>query len=319
MSNLKQEVLGLAVFGTMRGLFASGNGVLSGVANSAEIFELRHSDPQDNLVPIDNGIVLFRRAVSTSNGDFLDLIGVARAAEDLERRKGFLGICAAVKYGMTSCYQASYDAVADSYQDVVRLYLHADQIQDIKHHCFLPNKNGPQNGVTYKRLDGAVRPIGLVAPWQDIDKQQTLFSCITAAVELAGQQAPTIAVFDQARPGARPLTAELLDSLQIKIRERDAKEEQQKVAVEREAAANLTQRVQRLEDRLRLLEANLQKSLSRSESRTEHRTYKSPPRAPREYRNTEQSNLDWRLVIYAGLAILILASLVLGVFFAVSW
>ena len=266
----KSGVLGEAVFGTRRGLFAHGSGVLLGIENNPDVLEFRNSSPKLDIVPAEESFLLFRRALRASNradasqaGESYDLIGVIKGVNDLGNRRGFFGFCVAVRAGDVAAYRNAFEQVADAFREAEEFYLDGRSFKDTDVHYFRDAEDVRRaRERRFIALGKDAEPIVLAASWSETEDKSMVFSAIQAIARWGGSGTPTIAVFDGPRPGAAEITTALIERYRqaAETRERQAAEQRRQAALARQqrpAESRSDERLRQLEQRVQRLERHL--------------------------------------------------------------
>ena len=99
MSIQDEQILGQAVFGTLHGLRAYGNGILAGADSTPGVFEFGRSrnDPLHDCELEKPAAAFCRRIAAEAHDVEVDLVGVVAPSKDEQGRSGFFGGCVAIR------------------------------------------------------------------------------------------------------------------------------------------------------------------------------------------------------------------------------
>ncbi len=266
----RQLILGRAVFGTMRGLFAEGEGELASISASAEIFELGRVLRDELLIPGHDELIYFRRPIVDDNGRIYDLLGLCCGAFDLSNRPGYLGYCFGVQYGTIGAYKPAFLKLRDGFEDVAKFFLQSGQrFRDMHGKRFFSSENRvPSETVRYTLAgDGdLIRHFcfdeSLCLP------PEIILDTLIEVAAYEGKAAPTIAVSNRRRHNSILITGELIQDYREKNAAREREEEARRSEAARvgmgqpsaaEAGRSLDTRLSSVENRLEKLEIRIGK------------------------------------------------------------
>lgn len=307
MSDAAQPIVGRVVFGTARGLFASGDGHLAGAGARLEPFELRSGDPARSLTPNPDEPMLLRRALSLSTGGQIDLIAAVTGVIDAERRVGYLGYGAAVAYGDTNAYRNVIDLLWEEFPSILAHYTSGGRFRENPADVFAEARSAQRGApATLCEVGQAAAPlIAFRERWWDDPARAEEF--LAAAVSWSGVGAATVALWSVARPGAEPAT----DGLVARLREEaeaQARADAERQAEDEAARAGLHQREDPVARRkIQALSAELREAGRRIE-RLERELRRlsqqqQPPRggaASGLLQASSRIRIDWPLFLLAG-------------------
>lgn len=310
VSGNKTQILGEAVFGTMQGLFAIGSGVLDGIQNSPHVFELRNSDRNLDFVPDEDCPILFRMAVHATGGQPYDLVGIAGYANDVDKRRGFIGRCAAVEYGDIDAYRKAYDLVYQKIAETVNHYIVDGNFRRVPEHiAFSGERISHFSRYEYTRVD-EVPPIVLTMHgWLEPDRLPIVLDALEAAVWYGGRAAPRVIIVGNLRNGASQISPELIDKYNAaanRRREEEGRHSLQGGAASKNRPHSLGESV--VDKKLRSLEARVQELESKVDD-IESEIWKSSGRRSKNWYKLIDKNWTVALVsvgLFALIAISIL-------------
>ena len=260
---LRLLILGRVVFGTARGLFAKGNGQLSGIEGGPEALEMRNADPRRAISPPPDRPALFRKVLWVSTGNFIDVVGVVNGASDLERRPGFIAYGIAVPSGADEAYLTAFGILTEEFRAALAHYTVAGRFRDGQEAFKLPGEiDRAYRAASYSDAGTKAAVLRLALPdWWAPKNRGLSVDALDNAARWSGSAHATVVISPDEGEGAHLVTEELLDRLAEETLQRRAadRERQKREGAVLEAAAlrvdpGTRRLLQKMDGRIRALE-----------------------------------------------------------------
>ena len=210
------RILGRCVFGTGRGLFAEGTGILASAAEDARPFELRTSGADSPFLPGGRDGRLLRLPFLFEEERF-DLVAIVVDVRDADGRSGFIAYGLAVATGDADACAEAIDTIIRDFKDVVSCYV-VDMRVDPDAGGGLGEDAEAAPGLL-RRVDDPGTAITLRCPVFS-DHVHDIAEVLALQAELEGGRARSIVVGNLPGTGVRNLDAGYIGDLAKKVRAR---------------------------------------------------------------------------------------------------